>query len=197
MAKKSILGSLVRCKLCNKTYFAQGFNKMDKVARMMDKEQICYDCAYWKNLIVKPPSNMEVVGSSCLRVFPKVQKKTKTMILGGKGKLRYFIRTDWSEMFSSNDVWPIGTIPENFRNQLPATLIEIPRNVYYILEKNKRRCSARGCMDRYHCLRYKLEIEDKLGAFNKVPSTWKVGNERCKFFINLKRIISDDGSVQK
>ena len=176
----------------------QGFNTDDRITMIMDREKICYDCAYWKNLINYPPPNMEIVGNTCLKVFPKVEKKEKTMLLGGKGKIRFFIRTDWSELVTSNDIWPIGTIPEIFKEQLKPTLIELPKNIYKKLEKYNRRCKARGCFDRYNCFRYELEIEkDKIGAFNKIPPAWKVGNEHCRYFINLTEIQNDDCSVGK
>ena len=176
----------------------QGFNTDDRITKMMDKMQICYDCAYWMNIINYPPPYMEIVGNKCLKVYPKVNNRDKSMLLGGKGKIRYFIRTDWSKMICSNDIWLIGTIPKIFRKKLVPTLIEITSDIYKRLQMNSNQCSARGCFDRYHCLRYNLEIEkDHIGTFNKVPSTWKVGNEHCKDFINILKLPNDDSSVGK
>ena len=175
--------------------FMQGFNDDDRITMRMDKEKICYECAYWKNLIDYPLPHMEIVGNKCMRVLPEVPKRDKSMLLGGKGKLRYFVRTDFS-LVRSNDVWSIGVVPERFRKQLPKTMSEVTKNVYLKIQKNGHKCSARGCFDRYNCFRYNLELEkDHTGAFNKVPPTWKVGNEKCKDFINLTEILSDDGSV--
>ena len=195
---QGILKGIKSCKHCGKKYFMQGFSTEDRITMMMDREKICYDCAYWKNIINYPLPYMEVVGNICIKVMPKVKKKEKTMLLGGKGKIKYFIRTDWSELVSSNDIWQIGTIPEVFREQLPPTLIELPKNIYKRLEKYMGRCKARGCFDRYNCFRYNLEVEkDKIGAFNKIPPAWQIGNEHCKHFINLDEITNDDGSVKK
>lgn len=175
----------------------QGFDPDDRITKMMDREKICYECAYWKNIIAYPLPYMEVLGNRCIRVFPKVERKDKSILLGGKGKLRYFTRTDLS-IICSNDIWSIGIIPERFRSQLPSTLIEITEKAYRRLQRNNKKCSARGCFDRYNCFRYNIEIEnDHIGAFNKAPPSWKTGGERCRDFINMKEMSIDESSVVK
>lgn len=195
--KKNIFGGLKRCKCCNSVFLMQGYNKKDPLTQTMEEEQICYDCAYWKNIISNPPQYMEVSNGKCIRIFPEVKRKNKTMILGGKGKMKYFIKRDMT-FIKSNDVWQIGVIPKIFQEQLPDTVAEVSSIRYERFKngKNKNRCSARGCLDRYHCIRYRLELEnDHIGAYNKVSPGWKPGAERCKFFINSKA--GDDSNVGK
>lgn len=195
--KRKIFRGVRVCNNCNSKIFTEGYNYEDRITMMMRTEGVCYSCAYWKNIINYPLTYMEIIGNRCFRILPEVKKKDKSLLLGGNGKLRYFARYDLS-IVRSNDVWSIGVIPEIFRKQLVPTITEISRRSYEKLLKNKNKCSARGCFDRYHCLRYKLELEqDSIGAFNKVPPTWKVGNERCKDFINLTEISNDDSSVEK
>jgi len=195
---RGIFKGMKRCVCCNGKYFMDGYDEKDKIVRLMVKEGICYNCAYWKTIIKSPPQYMEVVNNQCLRIFPKVEKKDKSMILGGQGKVRYFMRPDLS-VTKSNDIWVIGKVPEVFRDKLPNTMVEITQKGYTRLNvsKNKNKCSARGCFDRYHCVRYRIELEnDHIGAYNQVPPAWKVGNERCKFFINKNEITIDEGSVE-
>lgn len=194
---KPILPGFKRCRQCNAMVLIQVYDANDKIARLMNKEGLCYDCAYWENVYRNPPKDIEFLGNRCLKILPMVKKRDKTMLLGGKGKLRYFVRNDLS-VIRSNDIWTIGTVPENYREKLPSTIREITNAAYKKLSKHSRKCMARGCFDRYNCIRYRIELEnDHIGAFNEVSPFWKVGGENCKDFVNTKEIISDDSSVGK
>ena len=173
----------------------QGYNIRSHITHIMKKNNVCYECAFWEELIAYPPEYMEVINQQCLRLHPVANKKDKTLTLGGKGKMRYFMRTDGS-LIQSNDIWTIGTIPERFISQLPTTAVEITLKAYRQLKKSSKKCYARGCMDRYHCFRYDRALEnDEKGSFNAIPPKWNVGDEHCGFFINIQDIKSDESSV--
>lgn len=186
--RRRILSKLTYCSLCGNKIWMQGYNIQSRITHIMAKNRVCYDCAFWTELIAYPPEYMEVVKNQCLRLHPVADKKDKTLILGGKGKTRYFMRTDGS-LIQSNDIWTIGTIPERFISQLPTTAIEISFKAYRQLKKSQKKCYARACLDRYHCFRYDRTIEDdERGSFNAIPPKWNVGDEHCGFFINIQDI---------
>ena len=190
-----ILSKLTYCKLCGSKIWMQGYNIQSHITHIMKKNNVCYECAFWEELIAYPPEYMEVINQQCLRLHPVANKKDKTLILGGKGKMRYFMRTDGS-LIQSNDIWTIGTIPERFISQLPTTAVEITLKAYRQLKKSSKKCYARGCMDRYDCFRYDRALEnDEKGSFNAIPPKWNVGDEHCVFFINIQDIKSDESSV--
>lgn len=182
------------CQLCGKRIWMQGYNIQNRIAYIMNKDNVCFECAFWQDLIDYPPEYMEVVNNQCVRLHPVANKKDKTLRLGGKGKLRYFMRPDYS-LLQSNDIWIIGTIPERFRSQLPTTAIEISLKAYRQLNKSTKKCRARACFDRYNCFRYDITLEKDNGPFNSIPPKWKVGDEHCGFFINLEDIKFDESSV--
>lgn len=184
------------CNCCGTKILFMGYDTGGRIGYLMDKKNICYECAFWQNIIDYPPEHYEIVGSKCLKIMPLVKDKDRSMILGGKGKRRFFMRPDLT-VFVSNDVWNIGTIPVHLRGQLPPTAFEITKRAYATLTKNPKRCIARGCFDRYHCARYKIELEDETGPFNKVPLSWKTGDERCRSFMNKQKIIIDDSNGNK
>lgn len=190
-----ILSKLTYCKLCGSKIWMQGYNIQSHITHIMKKNNVCYECAFWEELIAYPPEYMEVINQQCLRLHPVANKTDKTLILGGKGKMRYFMRTDGS-LIQSNDIWTIGTIPERFISQLPTTAVEITLKAYRQLKKSSKKCYARGCMDRYDCFRYDRALEnDEKGSFNAIPPKWNVGDEHCGFFINIQDIKSDESSV--
>ena len=193
LMKQKLLNGVRFCTKCGARMLFQGYDTQFRLAHIMQRRQICYDCAYWEDLKEFPLENMEVIGNKCYRIGPVADRKDKSLILGGKGKMHYFMRPDWS-VFRSNDIWLIGTIPERFRSEFAQTAVEVTIRVYRQLNRNNKKCKARGCLDRYHCLRYNIELE-KNGPFNTVPATWNVGDEHCGFFINKDDVLSDESSI--
>lgn len=183
------------CSCCGVKILSFGYDSQNRIAHLMGQKRICYECAFWQDMIDYPPEYFEVVDGKCLRIHPVADKKDKTLILGGKGKMRYFMRADKS-VFQSNDIWVIGTIPKRFVDKFKPTAKEITLKAYRQLKSTAKVCYAKACFDRYHCYRYSLDIE-KDGAYNIVPVKWKVGGERCRFFINKIDILSDESSVKQ
>lgn len=194
--RRKLLNGVRFCKCCGARMLFQGYDTQNRFGHIMDKECICYDCAYWKDIIAYPPDNLEVVGDICMRIFPKADKKDKSIILGSKGKLRYFMRLDMS-LFSSNDVWVIGKIPEHLRFEFKTTAVEITKKMFMALSSFGKQCKARACLDRYHCVRYNLKLENDMGAYNSIPTNWVVGGEHCGTFLNKGEILTDENSVIK
>ncbi len=183
-----IVNKIRYCQKCDKKIWMPGFNTQNHITHIMDKKNLCYDCAFWEELIAYPPEYMEIVNNQCLRLHPVGNNKDKTLILGGKGKMRYFMRHDGS-LIQSNDIWVVGTIPERFASQLPATAVEITSKAFKKLTTSNRKCFARACFDRYNCFRYDRSLEnDERGAVNAIPPKWKVGDEHCGFFLNIEEV---------
>lgn len=182
---RRLINGIRFCQFCGERMLFQGYELRDRLSRIMTKEKICYECAYWKELLEYPLKNLEVVDNKLLRILPLVPKRDRSMLLGGDGKMRYFMRTDHT-LFKSNDVWTIGTIPERFRVKFPTTAFELTSNSFKRLSRDSNKCIARGCFDRYHCLRYKIEIEEENGPYNIIPKNWKTGDEHCRFFVGSK-----------
>lgn len=190
---RKIMNGIRFCTRCGTRMLLQGYDTKHRLAHMMKKETICYTCAFWQDIRDYPPDHIEILGDKCLKICPVANKKDKSLILGGRGKMRYFIRADLST-FQSNDIWLIGIVPQIFRSDFKPTVREITPKIFKKLQKNGMKCKARGCFDRYHCLRYDLSLEQH-GAFNSIPLKWNAGDERCKFFINLDSAYIDDSSV--
>lgn len=193
---KRLLNHIMYCSCCDTKILFHGYDAQNRIIRMMEQRKLCYECAFWQDMIDYPPKYLEIIGNQCLRVHPVADKTDKTLILGGRGKMRYFIRPDQS-LFQSNDIWVIGTIPKRFKGNFKSTATEITLKAYRQLNRTNKKCYARACFDRYNCFRYNQEQEnDKIGPYNLVPPKWKVGDEHCGFFINRQDILNDESSVQ-
>lgn len=193
MAQK-LLTRIKYCSCCGAKVLLLGYDSQNRITRMMKQKGICYECAFWQDVIDYPPEYLEVIDGRCLRIHPVADSKDKTLILGGKGKMRYFMRPDQS-LFQSNDIWVIGSIPQRFRDRFSSTATEITAKAYGQLERTDKKCYAKACFDRYHCYRYNQE-QEKDGAYNSIPPKWKIGDEHCGFFIDKKDILNDDSSVK-
>lgn len=184
------------CSCCGARILLQGYNKQNRFAYIMEQKGICYDCAYWLSLAEYPPKYMEVLNNQCVTIHPFVDDcKDKSIILGGRGKKRWFVKPG-VQLIMSNDVWIIGTPPERFKFQFKNSIYEITEKAYRQLRRNKRWCKARACMDRYNCYRFDLSLEDELGQYNKIPKKWRIGDEHCGYRLDPKEILTDDSSVK-
>lgn len=189
-----MLRSTKICQKCGSRIFIRGFNEQNRLAIIMKRMGICYECAFWEDLIEYPPENMEILGQKCLKISPGITPKGVGILLGGKGKVRYFLRPDMT-VLSSNDIWHIGIVPERFRDKLKPTVVEITKKAYNQLRRNNKKCQARACFDRYNCFRYNIELEREHGPYNNIPKNWKVGGEHCGFRIDPAEILSDEDSL--
>ena len=103
------------------------------------------------------------------------------MILGFGGH-EFYIRKFDGTLIKSNNVWHQGKIPEHFRKDLPDTADFLTLMDFQKLKNDPYKCMAKGCWDRYHCLRYDQSCE-KDGPFNIIPDSHIPGNEHCPSFV--------------
>lgn len=189
--ERKIFNGVRFCKCCHTRMLFQGYDTQTRLGHIMNARQICHECAYWQDKLDYPPDNIEVIGKRCVKIYPFIEDVAdlgNSAILGGNGKTRYFYRPSTGELFQSNDVWRVGTVPARFLPSFPPTVVELLKTHYQKLTVHTKKCRARSCLDRYHCYRYDLTVEEQFGPFNPVPKKWKAGSEHCNDFINLDEI---------
>lgn len=182
--KRQLLGAVSFCSQCGCRLLLQGYMEDHRLSRIMQQRHICFECAYWGEMKEYFPKHYEVMGNMVLKIIPEVTEKDPTILLGGKGKIRYFVRTSDNTLFKSNDIWLIGTIPGRFKDNFKPTVIEVNGYCYKRLLTFKRKCKSKACFSRYRCFRYDLSIEVKNGPYNKIPKFWDFNRSYCKFFMD-------------
>ena len=141
----------------------------------------CNDCSYWLETKEKP--NVFIIEGRAYRIFPKGEALPNIM-LGGNGVVRYYMTNDFVAHIT-NDVWTIGTIPSYLVSMIPNNAYWLTRKNYERLMRDKFKCYARGCLDRYRCIRYEYKTEYGKPPFNYPPRNWITGSEHCQSFINI------------
>lgn len=185
--KNSVRRYSSSCSICGKRILNMGFDERNPIYKIMKSEGICYECAYWRDIIAHRPENFEVIDGKCYQFNPTPTwvQKTPFRMLGSDGKKFYIVRKDGTYA-RSNDVWFIADVPKDFRDQLPDTAWLTTARVYDRLERGVFACKSRACMDRYHCYRFDYRNEfTEDGPFNIPPKEWITGDEQCREFINL------------
>lgn len=170
------------CKLCGTTENLDEYNSSAPMVQNMIDNHVCYSCAFWMQQIENPRPQQEVIGGHLYIVNPQV-KRPDNAIKGMFGKEVYIRRFDES-LLKTNNIWHIGEIPKHFLEHYPDTANFLSLFVYQKLKNYPFKCQAKGCWDRYHCIRYDLSNE-KNGPFNKIPDKYTVGSENCPSFINF------------
>lgn len=179
--------NLEKCTVCGQKIYIKNYSAKSPLYQAMCQNQICYECAYWQNIINHPFKYMQIVNQTLYEFLPW-KEPCLGQILGQK----MFILHKSGKPMKSNDVWEKGRIPYRFQKYLPDTAYLIEKKTYTKLTKGRVGCVARGCYDRYHCYRYNYRIEFETGPYNQVPKDWVVGNEKCPAFINLREIKNFD-----
>lgn len=193
--KKCMLGNKFVCSKCGKMYFAYNMNENAEICRLMVQNNMCWECAYWERFLMARPKYLEVIGDRCYQIFPYVYERDAHQILGGGGKIRYFLKRDGSCQ-KVNDIWWLNTIPWQYQKYFQPTGWWVSKMFYERARKVRKPCTARGCMDRYRCYRYKYQIEFENGPYNIVPSDWRAGDEHCPAFLPLSEIKDFDEYVK-
>ena len=186
------------CENCGAKIRDQGFNESSPIYADMQRDEICWECAYWKRILSDKGMRIVVIDGLCYDFKPWVGKIPPNATLGGNGKLLH-IATFKGKICKSNDAWLIGKVPERFRTSLPDNAVEITRRAYRTLSKRRIMCNDIGCLDRYTCVFYDKTIEENNEPFNKVPENWVEGSEFCKSFLSegeLKRFTPQIDSKQ-
>lgn len=193
--KKCVLGNKFNCKQCGKQEYAFNLDDKDHICITIQKRHICWECAYWEWFLKNIPDNLEIIGNRCYQILTFVEDTNFKQILGGNGKTKYLLKKN-GECIKSNDIWWLNIIPPKYQDILPPTGWWTTKRVYNSIHRSKHQCVAKGCLDRYHCYRYKYQIEFDNGPYNKIPRNWVVGDERCPAFIPLNEIIGYDEYVK-
>lgn len=192
---RSVFQHVYKCKCCghNATHYV--FNKRSRIYVYTTERGLCPECAFWTERIEYPQKYTEIIDNMALRFMPYVEDPLIHQQLGGNGKTKYLLKTDGS-VAKSNDIWVIGQIPFRFQDQLRPTGWFIKERMYKNLVKKPFVCKARQCFDRYHCLRFDISTEEnENGPYNLPPLEWHVGDERCRFFIDIRKIHNYDRDI--
>lgn len=168
------------CSLCGQEDNLDEYNSC-AILDIMRQKQVCFNCAFWIDKINNPPIGQEIIGGHHYIVHPFV-KRPENIIKGFLGR-EFYIRKLDGTLIKSNNVWHQGKIPEHFKNQFPDTANFLPLMIFQRLANDPHICKAKGCWDRYHCLRYDKTSEGDI-PFNIVPESHCAGDEHCPSFIN-------------
>jgi hypothetical protein len=173
--------SHLQCRYCGSPVDLENYNQKLPLPQVMKKEQLCFACAFWKNLIDNPVPYRQIINGTHWTFNPW---SDKPMMFAGHGGRAFYIMLNDGNVLRSNNAWFQGEIPEHFRSQLPDTAKFISRTAYYkIKDQPMFQCQSKGCWDRYHCYWYDKTVEVD-GAWNKIPSNHKIGDECCELFLD-------------
>lgn len=173
------------CTVCSSMYTSNDFYADNAITGIMQELEVCYNCAYWIDKIRNRPVGSEVLNGHLYIIHPFV-KRPMNLIQGSLGKELYIIKNDYT-IIRTNNAWDLGKIPERFIQHFPQTGRLMPLLLYQKFSADPHRCYARGCWNRYHCLRYKMELEMD-GPFNQVPKGYILGSDPCPTFINTNEL---------
>ena len=170
------------CKCCGNPIDLDQYVAAMQIPQKMDRDSLCYECAFWMLKAEKPPKNREIIDGWHYIINPYII--TYKFFQGSGGRTVFIVKYDLT-VKRSNDVLCQGKIPDKFLSIFPNTATFVERPIYTKVKNNKGfRCGRIGCFDRYHCIWYDPKLKEPNGPWNKIPANWKIGGEGCELFIN-------------
>lgn len=171
------------CKHCGKQIDLDTFfTPVQSLTAPMRKNQLCFECAFWMDILKDPPQHSAVVDGS-MYIFEPVehQKAVREMSKGVSLILDLTNNTALAIKITKT----IGVIPQQFRQECPDQYRFITYPAFRAVNRYAGvSCEAKGCWDRYHCFWYNKEKSEPDGPWNKIPTRHQPGDEMCESFIN-------------
>ena len=184
--------SHLTCLSCGSHFNLRDFDIKLPLPKIMQRERLCFTCAFWKDKINNPLPNRQIIDGAHYTFSPwAIQPQT---FIGHGGQVFHILLNDGA-VIRSNNVWCQGEIPERFRSMLPNTARFITKKAYNKLKSQPLfKCQSKGCWDRYHCFWYDMTLEEN-GAWNKIPNSHKVGDECCESFLDKSQVFINRDSI--
>lgn len=152
----------------------------------MKGKHLCFTCAFWIDKIQHPLPGYEIIDGNLYKF--NGWDNTREIPDEMRTDSYYIVHND-STTRRSNRVQYLGHVPDRFRDRLPDTGRFVTVRAYYRLKDFPFfQCEKKGCWDRYHCHFFNVEEMEKNGAWNEVPSNYKIGSEGCEVFLDKTKV---------
>lgn len=168
------------CAQCHKEFELEPYINNPEILKVMREHSICFTCAFWKPIINKKLDYTVVDGKCYLINQTPIGLTTQDRFT----KRHYLMNADFKTKYLGI-IRFFGDVPDYLRELLPDEGIFVSRKIFYKALSGFWKCNCKGCWDRYHCLRYDINIE-KDGPWNTVPDDHIIGDEGCYSFIDKK-----------
>lgn len=185
--------TVVICDKCGRREYLDSCHDSN-IAKIMLENSLCHECAVWKNIIDRDNGMLKVIGRFAYVFYKPQYFVSPNGTMGQNGRWTYILNKDGS-VYKSNDVWPCGMVPSQYREELPDSSWFISCRAYNIIKRRSRPCARKGCADRFHCYLYDIWTE-KDGLFRKIRKDYIIGEERCPSFVNILKDIHRYDVVQ-
>ena len=152
------------CKKCGNIVHPEDYKDGTDWKNRMLELSVCFECAYWINLIENPVPESHVINHQYFSLPPIVVE----------GEQIHHILTVDGHLFDSSKLFNYGRVPERFWAELPNTANFLTHARYRTIKANEHfDCDRKGCWDRKHCLWFKGPLD-----WNEIHSTHKIGSEK-------------------
>lgn len=177
---------VIICDKCSKKEYPDNCHDSTILKIMLDNS-LCCKCATWKHIIDRDGDKLKIIDGYAYSFYPPQYSIVPNGMLGQNGKWVYVLEKN-GKVIKSNDVWPCGKVPDQYRKELPDDGWFITKRAYNIIKMRNSPCKKKGCVDRFHCYLYDLTTE-KEELFVKPKRNHIVGEEKCPSFVNILKDI--------
>lgn len=158
------------CTKCDCIVHPNEFQRDSQTFNRMIKDSVCYECAYWMNIIDHRMNYDHIISHHYYAALPIVKPKKKIA----------HILTFNGDIIHSTELFRYGEIPERFWEGLPNDANFISHGKLRTINANiEFQCNRIGCWDRKCCFWFHDQMD-----WNIIPKDHVIGSENCPMFIN-------------
>lgn len=184
--------SFITCSHCGKTEDLEIFRTTQSLlVSAMRREQLCFDCAYWKAWMANPEPETIIVNRRLYKLSEPLKQVNRKQARAKS--LTFLLEVNTKNVLVGNNLIFRGTIPCAFQSELPDQFKLITQDEYLrIYGYGGDKCLSKGCFDRYHCIWYRPDIAEPIEPWNTIPDNYEIGSELCPSFVNKIRIYDNN-----
>lgn len=158
------------CAKCGSIVHPHEFHRDPQIYDRMLNDSVCFECAYWMNIIDHRMNYDYIIEHQYYAVLPIIKPKKKIA----------HILTHEGHIIHSSELFRYGEIPERFWDDLPNNANFITHQKAKSISVNSEfHCDRIGCWDRKYCFWFHGQMD-----WNEIPKNHEVGSENCPMFIN-------------
>lgn len=170
------------CSCCGKTEWINQYAKPSMLPDAMSEKQLCYECCYWEKICEETKRSRVLVHNGICYIAKSTRMRPLSYLSMYQGRHFYAVMYRTHTLVDTNHLIRVGKVPPQFKDRLPDNALFISLLSYKKLRADTFVCRAKGCYDRYRCLRYNSETEGT--PFNKIPEDYEIGSEKCPSFVD-------------
>lgn len=128
-----------KCLICGKEYSLEEYRPESAISKIMDIDNLCFNCAFWKEKFILSDGNTIVSDNTRYRCSLVDIKESKGTLAYDGGDFYFQMLNDPKDVRHYNNCWCQGVVPDNWKDKIPNNAKQISKQEYLEIKKSLNR----------------------------------------------------------